>query len=369
MRNTRNRTGVISITKLKKGESMDKGYFYRVTEQTPTRFWINNVTRKQADQAIANGAVGCTQNPAYTWKMLINEEEKDYALAKLDRIIGEYEDDETVQVVLQRELVTEVAKRFMPVYEKSHGREGYVSIQGSPLYEDEATMLKNARFSREVSPNIMSKIPLTEEGVKVIEVLLEEDVPINATEVFGASQVVALMDAYERVAKKKKEMPLVYFSHITGIYDEYLKKQVERNNINISEDSLWQAGMLVARKVYKLTKERGSRVGFIGGGARGLQHFTEMVGAEACVTINWKGTADQLIEQNPPVVDRFNTITNEKVLDELLSTLDDFRRGWYINGLAPEEWEDFGPVELFRSSFVTAWNNTLEYISKRRKEL
>lgn len=348
---------------------MKKGYFHRVTKQTPTRFWINNVTRKQADQAIANGAVGCTQNPAYTWKMLINENEKDYAAEKLDKIIREYGDDEAVQVVLQRELVDEVAKRFMPVYERSQGREGYVSIQGSPLYEDEETMLKNARFNRQASPNIMSKIPLTEEGIKVIEVLLEEGVPINATEVFGASQVVALMDAYDRVALKRKEMPMVYFSHITGIYDEYLQKHVEQNSVEVSEDSLWQAGMMVARKVYKLTKERGSRVGFIGGGARGLQHFTEMVGAEACVTINWKGTADQLIEQNPPVVDRFNVITNETVLDELLTKVDDFRRGWYVNGLAPGEWEEFGPVQLFRNSFVTAWNNALEYISKRRKEL
>ena len=57
---------------------MEKGYFKRVQEQTPTRFWINNVTRKQAQLAIDNGAVGCTQNPAYTWKMMENTEEKDY---------------------------------------------------------------------------------------------------------------------------------------------------------------------------------------------------------------------------------------------------------------------------------------------------
>ena len=39
------------------------GYFHRVNEQTPTRFWINNVTRKEAHMAIEAGACGCTQNP------------------------------------------------------------------------------------------------------------------------------------------------------------------------------------------------------------------------------------------------------------------------------------------------------------------
>ena len=45
-------------------------YFKRVSKHTATRFWINNVTREEADLALEAGAVGCTQNPSYTWKML-----------------------------------------------------------------------------------------------------------------------------------------------------------------------------------------------------------------------------------------------------------------------------------------------------------
>ena len=39
---------------------MENTYFHRVHAQTPTRFWINNVTREQAHLAIEAGAVGCT---------------------------------------------------------------------------------------------------------------------------------------------------------------------------------------------------------------------------------------------------------------------------------------------------------------------
>ena len=47
---------------------MDGSYFHRVQGATPTRFWINNVTRAEAEYALDAGAVGCTQNPAYTWR-------------------------------------------------------------------------------------------------------------------------------------------------------------------------------------------------------------------------------------------------------------------------------------------------------------
>ena len=53
----------------------EKTYFHRVNELTPTRFWINNVTQEEAKRALAEGACGCTQNPAYVWKMMQRESE------------------------------------------------------------------------------------------------------------------------------------------------------------------------------------------------------------------------------------------------------------------------------------------------------
>ena len=64
-----------------------KPYFMRVSEQSPTMFWINNPTRRQAEMAIANGALGCTNNPSYTQKMIDHPEEGAYALGVLDESI------------------------------------------------------------------------------------------------------------------------------------------------------------------------------------------------------------------------------------------------------------------------------------------
>jgi transaldolase len=215
----------------------------------------------------------------------------------------------------------------------------------------------------------MAKIPVTKEGLEAIEILAAEKIPINATEVMAVKQALDVCEIYQKAIKKIKDPAPIYFSHITGIYDEYLKKNVEENSIVVSSDSLWQAGISIAKKIYWIVKEKGYPVGFIGGGARGLHHFTEMVGADCCVTINWKGTADLLIEQDPPVIQRFFQPTPDSVIDELLEKVEDYRKGYLINAIKPDEYEDFGPVVHFRRMFEEAWSNTLDFTKKRRIEL
>ncbi len=346
---------------------MKANYFQRVQAQTPTRFWINNVTREQARLAIEAGAVGCTQNPAYTWKMMDAPEEREYVCSLLDPILQQEADDTQALVQLQRALVERVARQFMPLYEKSGGDLGLVSIQGDPFHEDCDTIVRYARYNCSASPNIIAKIPVTEEGLKAIEVVLQEGISVNATEVLSVRQALDVCRVYNRITEGVAKKPHIYFSHITGIFDQYLSEQVAREEIEVCPDALWQAGIAAAKKTYWMTREVCPKMGFIGGGARGLQHFTEMVGADACITINWKGTADRLIEQDMPVVQRFFMPTPASVIEELRAKLPDFRKGYDVDALEPSEYEDFGPVVLFRSGFETAWKNALEFIAERRR--
>lgn len=337
-------------------------YFWKVKKQTPTKFWINNVTREEADLALDHGAVGCTQNPSYTSKMLRSENEKSYTMDILESILKNTNDGDLATDLLQRELVRPIAKKFLPLYEQSGGRAGYVSIQATPLKEDVDTIIKAAKFNREAGENIMAKIPATKEGFEAIEELIPLGIPINATEVMTIRQVMDLCEVYKKTASKMKNPPVVYYSHITGILDEYLHKYVADKNIGISKEVLYQAGMLAAHKAYRISKSIEPEIGFIGGGARGTHHFTEMVGADACITINWVGTADKLIELNPPIIDRVNKIQPDLVLDELLEKVDEFKKCWQINAITPDEYEDYGPVVLFRTMFIDAWNDALGII-------
>lgn len=343
-----------------------ENYFKRVHAQTPTRFWINNVTRKQAEISIAAGAVGCTQNPAYTWKMMEHPEEKEYVNEILKSILAEEADDNAALVKLQRELIGGVAKYFKPMFDATNGKHGYVSIQGDPFREDAKSIIDFARFNREAGENIMAKIPAVEGGLEAMETLIKERVPINATECMAVRQVLDVCEIYEKTTRNMVNPAPIYYSVITGIFDEHIKNVVEKDNIALPADYVYQSGMAVAKKIYELVKQGGYDCSYIGGGARGLHHFTEMVGADCVVTINWTGTADKLIEQDPPVVSRFFNPTPAAVVDELLEKIPDFKKAYMINGITPAEYEDYGPVVLFRSSFEDAWKKALAHIAEMR---
>ena len=149
-------------------------YFHRVAAATPTRFWINNVSRKEAETAISEGATGCTQNPSYTWKMICHEEEKEFVLKHLDEILASHPEMDNGEILaeLQLTLVTNIAKTyFFPLYQASHGKNGYVSIQGDPFKEDTQSIVRYALKGHEATPNIMAKVPATKEGLEAIESL------------------------------------------------------------------------------------------------------------------------------------------------------------------------------------------------------
>jgi transaldolase len=329
--------------------------------------WINNVTPEEAEWAIEARAMGCTQNPAYTWKMLNHEQYKDNAQALLDETLAESTDDNEVECILQRKLVKRIAEKFMPVYERTNGAHGYVSIQGDPIHEeDPQVIIDEGRKNRAMSPNIMIKIPATKAGLEAMGTLIEENTPLNATEVMGLSQVIDVCEMYDKITAKTKKKPVMYYSLITGIYDEWLHKEVAAQGIEISPDILYQAGMVIAKKVYRFVHDRGYQLGFIGGGVRGLQHFTEMVGGDVCITMNWLGHADKLLELDQPVVSRLFNPVQGHVLDELLAKVPAFKQAYMEDGLKVEEYEEYGPVEYFRSMFISAWENTLKLIKKRR---
>jgi transaldolase len=343
-------------------------YFKRVHALTPTKFWINNPTRQEADLALAEGALGCTCNPSYCGKMFERAEERDYVSKVLDGIINDVKSATEAEEELQRRLVAAIAEKFMPLYEEFPGEHGYVSIQGDPINEDDAqVVIREARKNRAVGENICCKIPTTASGLEAMETLVAEDIPINATEVFAIQQALDLCELYEKVSKKTGKKPKFYISHITGIYDEYLAEVAKRDHIDISPDILWQAGMAVARKLYHIYQERGYPVTFIGGGARGTQHFTEMVGGDVVVTINWKGTADKLIQENTPVVERLFNPVPDYVVEELVEKIPDFRRGYMEGAITAHEYEEFGPVIKFRNMFMKDWNNVLAEAEERLK--
>jgi len=220
---------------------------------------------------------------------------------------------------------------------------------------------------RKLAKNFIAKIPCTDAGLQAIEILIAEDMPTIATEVFAIAQVAETCELYRRVSEKSGKRPPFYVTHISGIFDEFLDGVVKREGIEISPEALSQAGCALARKQYRVMQERHYPGIMLGGGARGTHHFTEMVGGGVHVTINWS-TAEELLAADPPVVSRIGVETPRRVTDELCDKLPDFRKAFLDDGLAREEFNVYGPLQYFRGMFVKGWDVLLQNIRERRRK-
>jgi transaldolase len=346
---------------------MSEGYFYRVRRETSTRFWVNNPTIEDAERAIAAGAISCTVNPTFCSHMIKSKSESAYALSVIDSIVQQAADDDTAADLVQQRLVKRLMEKFLPLYDRQPGLEGFVSIQGDPHADDDPDhIVEEALRYRKLARNSIMKIPCTDAGLRAIEILIAEDTPVIATEVFAIAQVAETCELYRRVSEESGKRPPFYVTHISGIFDEFLAGVVKSEGIDISPEALSSAGCAVARKQYRIMQERRYPGIMLGGGARGTYHFTEMVGGAVHVTINWS-TAEELLAADPPVLFRIGAETPRSVIDQLCDKLPDFRKAFLDEGLAREEFKVYGPLQYFRDMFVKGWDVLLQTIRERRQ--
>jgi transaldolase len=95
--------------------------------------------------------------------------------------------------------VREACDLFLPVYEETEGRDGFVSLEVSPLLarDTEGTIAEARRLWAAVDrPNLLIKVPGTAEGVPAIKTLLREGISVNVTLLFSLESHERVMWAY-----------------------------------------------------------------------------------------------------------------------------------------------------------------------------
>jgi transaldolase len=343
---------------------MTAGYFKRVAQETPTKFWINNPTLQEINWAIEAGARNCTTNPTYCSRLIDTEPE--YMRDLIDIVVKEIADDDQAAEEVYKKATSRIVAKFWPFYQASGGQEGFVTIQGDPRRDDDADyILAESLRQVQISPCAMAKIPAIPSGIRAMEALVEKDVPICATEIFSISQAVDVWESYARAAQRSGNHPPLYVTHITGIYDKYLSQYVQAQGIDVAPDVLAQAGWAVAHEQYRIFQERGYEGLMLGGGAQTTNHFTDMVGGKMDTTINWS-TAKELIDADGPVVNRIHWPAPKEVVEELSEKLPDFRLAFYEGELKPEQYKSFGPLVLFRNWFLDGYTRLVNEVSARR---
>ena len=347
------------------GANMSRDYFHRVAAETATRVWINNPSLADLRNAIAAGAIHGTTNPAYGSKLLASEPE--YMNGVIREVLADHRDDEEAADRIYQVISRRFMDEFRPLYDSSEGALGLVTMQDDPRRDDDPDLIVKATLRHaEAGANYMAKIPVIESGMAAISRLVELNIPICATEVFSIAQAVTMCEVYADAAARSGNAPPFFLTHITGIYDEEIQAQVADQEIDVDPEYVRQAGTIVMRKQYRVIKDRGFATTMLGGGARAPYHFTEWVGGDAHITINWS-TFEELFALNPPIEDRIHAEDDPAVVAELREKIPDFRRAYDDDGLAPHEFADFAPLLRFRRNFVAGCDAVLEQVARQRK--
>ncbi len=343
---------------------MPDGYFHRVHRETSTRVWVNNPTGVDLQSSIDAGAVSGTTNPKYGSTLI--DDEPEYIRPIIDEVLetesNPYRAADTVYQRISRRFM----EGFLPQWESSGGRWGFVTMQDDPRLDEEPELiLEAAKRHREVAPNYLAKIPVIESGMEAMRRLVGENIPMCATECFTVAQAVAMCETYEEAANATGNAPPFFITHITGVLDDDLQEWVAENEVDVAPDLLRLAGSIVARRQYKLIKERGFRTTMLGGGTRGNHHFTELVGGDAHITTNWS-TFDDLIKADGPVVDRIHIADSPADIAELREKIPRFRQAFDDDGLTSAEFNVCPALVRFRKSFIEGAVHLDEEIASRR---
>jgi transaldolase len=145
---------------------------------------------------IAAGLRGMTSNPTIFEQAIGGSTDYDEALAKM---AGSSRSDAEIFELLAVEDVRGAADHFRPVYDRTDGADGFVSLEVSPglARDTRGTIAEAERLWRAVDrPNVMIKIPGTEEGWPAIERCLTQGININITLLFSVEHYLKVAEAY-----------------------------------------------------------------------------------------------------------------------------------------------------------------------------
>ena len=346
---------------------MSDSYFLRMRADTPTRVWVNNPTLAEIDLALAQGAVGCTTNPAYGGGLL--KRAPDEIRPLIAECVAHADDDLEAADLVQQRLVARIAERFRPLYDSSGGRAGFVSIQGAPEADtDPARILAEGRAARRLGPNVTPKLPATPPGLEAFEQLVAEGSPTIVTEVFSLAQLVETSERYLAVTARAGVRPPFFMSPITGIFADHLKAVAARDGLPLNPADADLVGVALGRACQRVVEEREYPVTLLCGGARIPLDLTGFVGAPIHATINW-GTFAEVLASGWPLRRGIDDPVDAAALARLADAFDDVRRAFRLDGLPVDAFETFGPVQHFRNNFIAGWHAVLSAVAEARAAL
>ena len=183
-----------------------------------------------------DGLRGITSNPSIFQKAIADSNLYDDAISGKE-LAGK--DAVVIYEAISQRDVQHAADQFKSVYEQTNGEDGYVSLEVNPhLAHDTKGTIEEARrlWSNLNRPNVLIKVPATQEGLPAIRQLTSEGININVTLIFSVQRYKEVLDAYisgvsDRVklgksVKNSSSVASFFLSRIDAVVDPMEEKFV-----------------------------------------------------------------------------------------------------------------------------------------------
>ena len=221
--------------------------------------WLDNVTRELLNSGTLQhyidelSVTGLTSNPTIFDHAIKNSATYDEDIARKAPSAKSRED---LFFELALADLTRAAELFQPVFARTDGVDGWVSLEVSPvLAHDTSGTLAAARdlHRRASKPNLFIKIPGTREGLPAIEAAIFAGVPINVTLLFSREQYIAAAGAYLRGVERRIEAGLN--PAVASVASLFVSRWDVAVSGKVPHELTNRLGIAVAQRAYKAYQE------------------------------------------------------------------------------------------------------------------
>jgi len=237
--------------------------------QAGVSLWLDNITRGLLNNGTLQRYInelsitGLTSNPTIFDHAIANT---DFYNEAIRQKVKEGKSGEKLFFELAIEDLVRAADLFKPVYERTNGLDGWVSLEVSPLLAyDTGDTVKAAEqlYKQAARPNLFIKIPGTPQGLPAIEAAIFAGVPVNVTLLFSAEQYLAAAEAYLRGIERRIEAGLN--PDVRSVASIFISRWDKATLGNVPVELQDRLGIAVAQRAYQanlqfLNSDRARRV-------------------------------------------------------------------------------------------------------------
>ena len=217
--------------------------------------WLDNITRNLLRSGVLRryidelSVTGLTSNPTIFDHAIRNGKDYDDAIKSK---LADGKSGEKLFFELALEDLTQAADLFRPVYDRTSGVDGWVSLEVSPLLaHDTKSTIAEAKelHARAQRPNLLIKIPGTREGLPAIEEAIFAGIPVNVTLLFSDDQYIAAADVFMRGVERRIAAGLT--PNVGSVASIFVSRWDVAVAGKVPEALNNQLGIAVAKRAYK----------------------------------------------------------------------------------------------------------------------